>query len=62
MSSPATASLSLQATGCLFAGRLSAKDEQSLMLENANVAAYVLGDRSEAEGFLWRTLEKALAR
>lgn len=46
----------------LFAGRLTAKDEQSLMLENANVAAYVLGDRSEAEGWVWRTLEKALAR
>ena len=46
----------------LFAGRLSAKEDQSLMLRNENVAAYLLGDRSEAEGWVWRTLEKTLAR
>lgn len=46
----------------LFAGRRAAKDNQSLMLSNANVAAYVLGDRRQAEGWIWRTFEKALAR
>jgi Trk K+ transport system NAD-binding subunit len=46
----------------LFAGRRAAKDNQSLMLSNANVAAYVLGDRLQAEGWIWRTFEKALSR
>jgi Trk K+ transport system NAD-binding subunit len=46
----------------LFAGRGQAEDNQRLMLQNANVAAYVLGDKREAEGWVWRALEKALAR
>ncbi len=46
----------------LFAGRLTAEDNQYLVIRNANVAAYVLGDRSEAEGWVWRRLEKTLAR
>ncbi len=46
----------------LFAGRRAAEDNQYLVLRNANVAAYVLGDRSEAEGWVWRRLERALAR
>jgi voltage-gated potassium channel len=45
----------------LFAGRIAAEDSQSLLLRNANVAAYVLGDRSEAEGWVWRKLEKSFA-
>ena len=45
----------------LFAGRVVAENDQSLLLRNANVAAYVLGDRSEAEGWVWRRLERALA-
>jgi Trk K+ transport system NAD-binding subunit len=46
----------------LFAGRRAAKDNQALMLSNGNVAAYVLGDRRQAEGWIWRTLEKSLGR
>jgi voltage-gated potassium channel Kch len=46
----------------LFAGLLAAAGDQRLALQNANVAAYVLGDRSEAEGWVWRKLEKSLAR
>ncbi|HWJ17396.1 MAG TPA: NAD-binding protein [Geobacterales bacterium] len=46
----------------LFAGQVAAEIDQSLMLQNANVAAYVLGARSEAEGWVWRKFEKALAR
>jgi voltage-gated potassium channel len=46
----------------LFAGQVAAEDDQSLMLQNANVAAYVLGARSEAEGWVWRKFESALAR
>jgi voltage-gated potassium channel len=46
----------------LFAGPLAAASDQRLALQNANVAAYVLGDRSEAEGWVWRKLEKSLAR
>ncbi len=46
----------------LFAGRLAAAGEQNLGLQNANVSAYVLGDRSEAEGWVWRKLERSLAR
>ncbi len=46
----------------LFAGRHAAEDNQRLVLRNANVAAYVLGYRSEAEGWVWRRLERALAR
>jgi Trk K+ transport system NAD-binding subunit len=46
----------------LFAGRVAAENDQSLTLRNANVAAYVLGDRSEAEGWVWRKFERALAR
>jgi voltage-gated potassium channel Kch len=46
----------------LFTGRTAAEDSQYLFLRNANAAAYVLGNRSEAEGWVWRTLEKALAR
>lgn len=46
----------------LFAGRRAAKDNQSLTLSNANVAAYVLGDRRQAEGWIWRVFEKAVAR
>ena len=45
-----------------FAGQVGAEIDQSLMLQNANVAAYVLGARSEAEGWVWRKFEKALAR
>ena len=45
----------------LFAGRVAAENDQSLLLRNANVAAYVLGDRSEAEGWVWRRLERVLA-
>jgi voltage-gated potassium channel len=46
----------------LFAGQHVAASEQSLGLQNANVAAYVLGDRSEAEGWIWRKLQRSLAR
>ena len=46
----------------LFAGQVAAEIDQSLMLQNANVAAYVLGARSEAEGWVWRKFERALAR
>ncbi len=46
----------------LFAGRVAAENDQTLMLQNDNVAAYVLRDRSEAEGWVWRKLERALAR
>jgi Trk K+ transport system NAD-binding subunit len=46
----------------LFAGRLAAAGDQSLALQNANVAAYVLGGKSEAEGWVWRKLERSLAR
>jgi Trk K+ transport system NAD-binding subunit len=46
----------------LFAGRRAAEDNQNLLLRNANVAAYVLGGRREAEGWVWRTVGRALAR
>ena len=46
----------------LFAGPVAAESDQALMLQNANVAAYVLGDRGEAEGWVWRKFERSLAR
>ena len=46
----------------LFAGRRRAQDNQALMLQNAHVAAYALGHRGEAQGWVWRALERALAR
>ncbi|PPQ36789.1 potassium channel family protein [Rhodopila globiformis] len=46
----------------LFAGRRAAGDNQSLMLRNANAAAYVLGNRREAESWVWRAIGRAMAR
>ena len=46
----------------LFAGRRAAEDNLRLLLRNANVAAYVIGARIEADGWIWRMIEKALVR
>lgn len=45
----------------LCAGRRAAEDSVRLTLRNTNVAAYVLGDKIEAEGWVWRIIERALA-
>jgi len=45
----------------LCAGRRSAEGSLRLTLRNTNVAAYVLGDKIEAEGWVWRMIERALA-
>lgn len=37
-----------------FAGREGARDDQLLLLRDANVAAYVLAGRSHAGGWIWR--------
>ena len=46
----------------LFAGRRSAEDNQVLVRRNANVAAYVLGERRAAEGWVWRKVEGMVVR
>ena len=45
----------------LFAGRMTAENDQSFLLRDAHIAAYVLEGRSEADGWVWRKVEKALA-
>ena len=45
----------------LFAGRMAAEKDQSLLLRDAHIAAYVLEGRREADGWVWRKVEKALA-
>jgi hypothetical protein len=42
----------------LFAGQLSAETQQSLVLRDENAAAYVLSGRREADGWLWRWMER----
>lgn len=46
----------------LFAGRRAAEESLRLTIQHTNVAAYVLGDKIEAEGWLWRTISRAFAR
>jgi len=59
---PNDSTLVLPGDRLLFAGRRRAEDQQSLILRNANVAADALGHRREAEGWLWRRLERTRAR
>jgi len=46
----------------LFAGRSGAEEAQRIMLGNANIAIYVLEGRTEAEGWVWRAVERAFGR
>jgi voltage-gated potassium channel len=52
----------LEGDRLLFAGRREAEDSLRLMLRTSNVAAYVIGVEIEAEGWIWRTIERALKR
>ena len=46
----------------LFAGRRVAEDNQYQLRRNTNAAVYALGDRREAEGWVWRAVERVLLR
>jgi Trk K+ transport system NAD-binding subunit len=45
----------------LFAGQRTAQADQQLLLQDAGVADTVLGTRSEARGWVWRTLERTFS-